>query len=173
MKKLFSQLVGRPILCQEAGGPVARVFDLIFDPDTGVMVAVSVHPRVREVVAAHDIKAWSPSIVIRDYDSITAPEDVVKVQQALRRRGPLFRSRVVTRSGKDLGRVVDYLVDLDADRLLKIMVAKLFLGIFVFNERIFPASDIVEMRPDRIIVRDDSETVRVPVGEQALNPEPT
>lgn len=173
MKKLFSQLIGRPVICQEAGGPVARVFDLIFDPDTGVLVAVSVHPRMREVVVARDIRAWSPSIIIRDHDSITPPEDVVKVQQVLRRRVPLFRNRVVTRSGKDIGRVVDYLIDLDTDTLLKIMVAKLFLGIIVYSDRVFSARDIVEMRPDRIIVRDDTETATVEVGEQSLNPEPT
>ncbi len=167
MKKLFSEIQGRPVFSRDTTGPVARIFDLVIDPTNGTLVALSVHPSAAKIVGTRDILSWYPHIVIRDMDSITEPDEVIKVHEVLSDSsyGPFFKNTVVTESGEELGRVFDYVINLDAGVVLNLMVAKTFLGLVHFSERIIPVSDIIRVEPDRIIIKDDMripETVREP-----------
>ncbi len=156
MKKLFSEIQGKPVFSRDVQGAVARVFDLILDPVNGTLVALSVHPSMKQVVGMRDVLSWYPEIVIRDTDSIVAPDEVQRIQQVLEKDyAPFLDNTVVTESGKKLGRVYDYLFDLDAGILLKIMVAKTFLGLINIDDRILSASDIVKVELDQITVKDD------------------
>lgn len=163
MKKLFSEIQGRPVFSRDTAGPVARIFDLVIDPANGTFVALSVHPSAAKIVGARDILSWYPHIVIRDMDSITEPDEVIKVHEVLSEAsyGPFFKNSVVTESGEKLGRVFDYLINLDAGVVLNLMVAKTFLGLINFSERIIPVSDIIRVEPDQIIIKDD---MRIPEG---------
>ncbi len=162
MKKLFSQIQGKPVFSRDTRAPVARAFDLILDPANGTLVALSVHPSAANVVGMRDILSWYPEIVMRDTDSIVEPSEVIRIQEVLNHQyAPLMGNLVVTESGTVLGRVYDYLFDLDAGIMLKFMVAKTFLGLINFGERIFSAKDIIRMEPDRIIVKDDMTVLEV------------
>lgn len=160
MKKLFSEIQGKPVFSRDTQGAVARAYDLILDPANGTLVALSVHPSMKQVVGMRDVISWYPEIVIRDMDSIVDPEEVQRIQQVLEKNyGPFLDNTVVTESGKKLGRVYDYLFDLDAGILLKIMVAKTFLGLINLDDRVLSASDIVKVEPDRIVVKDDMRVI--------------
>lgn len=160
MKKLFSEIQGKPVFSRDVTGAVARVFDLVLDPMNGTLVALSVHPSMGKIVGMRDILSWYPKIVIRDTDSIVEPEDVARVQQVLTHDyAPFLHNAVVTESGADLGRVYDYLFDLDAGIVLKIIVAKSFLGLVHFSERVISAKDIIRVDPGQIVVKDDTRVV--------------
>lgn len=156
MKKLFSDIQGKMVYSRDSGGPVARVFDLILDPVNGTFVALSVHPFLKKVVGMRDIISWYPKVVIRDVDCIVDPDEVMRIKEVLDKGyAPFLDNTVVTESGKKLGKVYDYLFDIDAGILLKMMVAKNFLGLVHTSERVIPASDIIRVEADCIIVKDD------------------
>ncbi len=155
MKKLYSELLARPVMSRDSAKPVARVFDVILDPASGNFVALSVYPALRKVVAARDIVSWTPEITIRDSDSIIEPSEIVRIQKVLDSHAAFIGNRVETESGKYLGRVYDFLLDVNLGALLKIIVAHDFLGIVRWNERVIPAGEIIRTEPERIIVKDD------------------
>lgn len=168
MKKLFSELIGQPVMSRDSAKPVARVFDLVFDPANGGFIALSAHPTLQQVVGARDIVSWAPQIMIRDHESIIEPSEVVRIQKVLNMRASFLHNRVETESGMYLGRVHDYLMDVTAGALLKIMVSKSFLGIVRFQERIIPMSEIIRVEPERIVVKDDLLMERVAKPEQVM-----
>jgi uncharacterized protein YrrD len=108
-----------------------------------------------KVVGSRDVISFYPRIVIRDTESIVAPDEIVRVHQVLTHYAPVIRNRVITESGKDLGTVHDYLLDIDASIVLKLMVSHSFLGILHFGQRIISAKEIVRIEPEQIIVKDD------------------
>ncbi len=160
MKKLFSDIQGKMVYSRDSGGPVARVFDLILDPANGTFVALSVHPFMKKIVGMRDVISWYPKIVIRDAECIVDPDEVMRIKDVLDKGyAPFLDNTVVTESGKKLGQVYDYLFDIDAGILLKMMVAKSFLGMVRTSERVLPASDIIRVETDRIIVKDDMRVI--------------
>lgn len=167
MKKLYSELAGRPVFVRDVPNVIARVFDLILDPSDGSLVALSVHPNMQKVIGSRDVLSFIPRVVIRDTDSIVAPDEIVRIQQVFARYAPVIRNRVVTESGKNLGIVYDYLFDIDKSIVLKLMVAHSFLGILHFGQRIISAKEIIRIEPDQIIVKDDMR-VREPVREAEM-----
>lgn len=168
MRKLFSELIGQPVTTRDSAKPVARVFDLVLDPANGGFIALSVHPALQQVVGARDIVSWTPQITIRDLESIIEPSEVVRIQRVLNTNTAFLYNRVETESGVYLGRVHDYLMDITAGALLKIMVSKSFLGIIRWNERIIPMSEIIRVEPERVIVKDDLLMQRVAKPERVM-----
>lgn len=168
MKKLYSELIGKPVMARDSSSPVARVFDLILDPANGTFVALSVYPRMRRVVGARDVLSWIPEIMIRDTESMVVPDDIVRIKHVMDHYAPFYGNRVETESGKSLGTVYDYLFDLNAGVLLTILVAKSFLGVVHYDDRIITAGDIIKVEPERIIVKDDLAGIPVVPTEQVL-----
>lgn len=155
-------------MSRDSAKPVARVFDVILDPTSGNFVALSVHPALRRVVGARDIISWSPVITVRDSESLIEPSEVVRIQKVLDLHTTFMKNRVETESGKYLGRVYDFLLDVNLGALLKIMVAPNFLGIVRWNERVIPAGEIIRTEPERIVVKDDLLMERIPRPEQVM-----
>lgn len=168
MKRLYSELLGTPVMSRDSAKPIARVFDVILDPASGNFVALSVYPALRRVVAARDIVSWSPAITVRDSESVIEPSEVVRIQRVLDSHTTFMKNRVETESGKYLGRVYDFLLDVNLGALLKIMVAHSFLGIVRWSERVIPAGEIVRTEPERIIVKDDLLVEPIARPEQVM-----
>lgn len=162
MKRLFSDILGKSVYCREVPGIVARVFDLILDPTNGTLVALSVHPSMARVVGVRDVLSWYPQIVIRDTDSITEPEEILRIRDVLTHGyAPFFGNTVVNEAGEVLGKVHDYLINIDTGILVNIMVAKSFLGLVNYQGRVIPWGDIVRVEPEQIVVKDDARVREV------------
>lgn len=161
MKKLFSEIQGKPVFSRDSRSPVALVFDLVLNPSNGTLVALSIHPSMERVVGMRDILSWYPQIVIRDLDSIVEPEEVLRIKQVIDSPtfAPFLKNRVVTESGKPLGRVYDYLFDVDAGIALKLMVAKTFFGLVNWGDRVISMQDVIRVEPDQIIVKEDMRMI--------------
>lgn len=172
LEKLYSHIVGTPVFEDDERHPVAFVRDVIIDPETGNLLALMINKN--QIISVFDIASWGEVVRIRNSDVIAPLEDVLRVFEVYKRGIKVFGNRVETENGTILGIVVDYVIDEKAMTLKKIFTAKLVLGIFRHENRIISAKNIIEIRADKIIVRDGLKTVKeeaidnVPVKDMAL-----
>jgi len=157
MEKYYSQTVGNAVVT-ESGQRLARVYDLAVNTDTGKIVGFFTDPAGKKVVAPIDVIQWGSVLTVHDEESILESEEIQQVMESLKSGIRIFRNRVVTKSGEDLGRVIDFAVNNKFFILTKLLVAKSFLGLIYYRKRLIPATDIIEVTKDKIIVKEPLKT---------------
>lgn len=180
MERLYSKICGLPVFAADSLRPICSVIDLVIDPNSGKVLAFLVDARKWLVVAPIDITAIKHGVFIHDYEDIIPAEDILRVKEVLNKYGSLYKKKVVTESGVKIGKIFDYVVDdfgggnsgngphgqlVGALSLKKIYTAKNLLGIAQFDGRIIMAANIIEVMPDRVIVKDDVLGARVKADE--------
>lgn len=154
MERYLLQTVGTPII-SEHGEPCGRVFDVIIDPETGKIAAFSLSMKRGRVLAPIDVITWGRQIIISHIEDVVEANEIHKVAQILEKDIPVLRNRVYTKKGDYLGKVIDYSMDPQIFALTGIVTAKDFLGILQWDRRIISYKDIVEIRKDAIIIKDN------------------
>lgn len=169
MEKYYTGIVGAAVKIDDEIIPIAFVRDLVIDPENGKVVGFLLSPGRNHVISPVDVVAWGDSLKVHNHDVIVESGDILRVQEILGRRAPVFGAKVVTEKGKNLGRVVDMAIDTSDFSLTKIYVAKLFLGILKLSTRLISARNIIEIKGNKVIVKDDEEKVEeeVAVTEEA------
>jgi sporulation protein YlmC with PRC-barrel domain len=157
MEKYYSQTVGSAIIT-ESGHQLARIYDVAFNTDTGKVVGFFTDHTGKNVVAPLDIIQWGAALIVRDDESISESNEIHQVMESLKRGIRIFKNRVVTKNGEDLGRVIDFAVNNKFFTLTKLLVAKSFLGLVYYKKRLIPATDIIEITKDKIIVKNPLKT---------------
>lgn len=160
MDRLYSKIIGMPVFVQDSPRPLYSVQDLIIDPANGKVVALLVDSRKRLVVASIDIIAIKHGVLVRSAEDIVKSDEILRVAAVIRDFGSLHGKKVFTENGKAIGKVVDIAVSDLALVVSKIITAKSLLGVVQYDGRIIPTSEIIEMKKDKVIVRDDVITVR-------------
>lgn len=160
MEKLYSKILRCPVVEEDSMRPITGIRDLVIDPADGRVVAVEVTKGREMVISPMDIVSWGSVLKIRDKDDIVEVQDLVRAKEVWDRRAQIFDQRVETEGGKALGRVVDFVIDGKFLILKKLYVARVFLGLFRMESRIIAAKNIVEILPDKIIVKDDLATIK-------------
>lgn len=108
-----------------------------------------------------DVISWHDVLHICNRDSIIHGDDVLRVQTVQKSGGKIFGNKVETKDGKYLGKVMDYVIDDHLMVLKQLFVAKGLLGLVRYDSRIISAKNILEILPDKIVVKDDLGTVKV------------
>lgn len=170
MEKLFSQIVGTHVTPESEPIPIAKIYNVILDPDTGKVVALSVHPFLKYVITPMDIHAWYKYIVIEDEESIAEANDIMRVKEVLKKDIPIYKNRVETKNGEYLGKVVDFMIDTKFMQLTKIYVAKTFLGLVQMDQRIISADNILRVEKDKIVVKNATVKEPATVKDAVLAP---
>jgi sporulation protein YlmC with PRC-barrel domain len=161
MQKLFSHLLGTEIINSQNGKRIARLNDLIIDPENGKILAIVINPNKNLIISVLDIVKWGKSININDPHSIIDGFEILKVKKIEEDEIKVLNSTVKTEDGKTIGNVQDYYIETDIGNLSKIITSKKFLFIN-FDERIIDIKDIVEIKKDLIIIKDDFKTIKIP-----------
>jgi uncharacterized protein YrrD len=158
MEKLYSNIVGTPIKLHGETKPVATVRDIILDPETGKIVALVVNKRTNKIIVPHDVVEWGDILQVHNHDAIIEADEVLRVGEILKRNAHhIFQNKVVSVDGENLGIVTDYAIDARALKLTKLFVAKVFLGLIRYGSRIINEKNIIEILPDRIVVKNLQE----------------
>jgi len=153
MEKYYRQTIGSPVITR-LGEVLTRVTDIILDTEKGKIVGFAVAAGRTKVVAPIDIVNWNQSITIGDSGDIIEVEDVIHIQKTLEKGVTIVKKRVFTKSGDYIGKVLDYGMNNKYFELTCIIVAKNFLGIVYWDKKIISAKDIIEIKKDRIVVKD-------------------
>jgi hypothetical protein len=156
---------GMPVL--ERGGrllPLVVVQPLLH-PDTGVVEGVSLRARrwgsPLLAIRTDDLTRWTDEhLVVTRAEAISPVADFVRFQAWLTEGRTLVGQRVVTLGGRRLGRCRDVLFDDELLQLIAIVPRR--WGIWQLPVR---RHDVLEVRPQAIIVRDVELPVVAPLQQ--------
>ncbi|MBI1812481.1 hypothetical protein HY285_01660 [Candidatus Peregrinibacteria bacterium] len=167
----FQTSLGMTIATEETGEALATICGILIHPDTakieGFFASVHVGFLGRETLflSSLDIVRWGSRVWIRRADALSPPEDRVRLQPLLEDRRPVLGQRMRTESGNVIGTCRDVQFD-----------TLHFMMEWLFPKRSFrwgiaiPISEVLEVRPDAIIVRDPPAVSAQVREEQAEKP---
>ncbi len=150
----FSTAVGLPVQEEHARSSCAAVRGVLLHPDTGkiegffVAVPGFLHAEER-FLQTMDILHWGKSIRIRDENVLIPVGDVIRLERLLEERRPVLGQRIVSEGGVSLGTCKDIQFDTKQFQLEWIFPRRMLRW-----GRAIPASSIVEVRSDAVVVRE-------------------
>lgn len=150
----FSTAVGLPVIEEHAREACGLVSGILLHPDLGKVegffVRVAGFFRSEErLLQAVDILHWGKYVRIRDESVLIPVEDVIRLAALLEEDRPIIGQRIISEGGTTLGTCRDVQFDTNAFLLEWLFPRTLFRW-----RRAIPASSIVEVRPDAVVVRD-------------------
>lgn len=149
----------------------------IIDSKDGAFLGIKIISTVEKqpkVIPSNEIKGFGPDFVlVKDMQSLSEPEDVVRIKEALLIDPIIIGSKVETECGQKLGRVEDATLNLKLSALERLYVhPRGFLNFFA-TSLIISAKKIIEIKRDLIIVSDEFVKVEAKkVAEAAIVPAP-
>lgn len=143
-----SDFVGKKIRAKLDGADCGRVESIVIDFETGKILGIFTESHV---ISIQDILKWVPEIEIRDRSLLLLPSDIVRIKMVFDSGITILGNTVKTEKNQIIGKVIDFILDLSKESLSSLYVSKKFFG-FPLDKRIIPASQIVEIRKDAIIV---------------------
>ena len=101
-------------------------------------------------------------------DVIIDAKEVLRIAEVQKKNIRIFHGRVETKSGKYLGKVYDLSIDSNTFMLQKLFTAKGLPALFRYDSRIISAKNIIEILPDKIVVKEDLKKVKEMATEREI-----
>lgn len=149
---------GTPVMSLQTGTMLARVDEAIINPRALTVVAYYVEgPNLDanpSIVRIEDIREIGEvGFIIDSSDDITAPEDIVRLQQIIELRFEITGLKVVDERGRTLGKVLDYNMDSLSFEIRQLRVKPSLIKMLNISELLVHRDQIVKITNDRIIVK--------------------
>jgi len=160
MEKFYSNIVGMPVIEDDVFRAITTIKDVIIDPESGKVVAFSVDIRRNLVIAPVDIISIGEFLKIHSVESIAEGSDILRVDIVQKKGIKIIHNRVETKNNEYIGNVVDFSIDAKTFTLKRLFTAKSFLGLIRYDQRIILEKNIIEILPDKIIVKENLKTAK-------------
>lgn len=154
MQVRFSTALGLSITDEEVTEEIGTINGILIHPDTGRVEGFFV--RVRGFLRAEDlflssfdIQRWGLRVVVRDRDVLAPLSDHIRFQTLRGEGRGVLGQRIVTETGRSLGRCADVQFETKTFRVEWLWPRKLF-----WWGTPLPITQVVEVRKDAIVVRD-------------------
>ncbi len=160
MQSRFSTALGLPVVEEDSLHPLGMIDGILLHPDTGrvegfFVAAPGFFSTHRLFLPVSAICRWSRRVTVRDADSLAPLDEHVRLARLADDPRNILGQRIITEGGRRLGVCADVQFDTTAFQLQWLFPKKylLFWGVPV------PAQTIAEVRPDAILVREQTVTV--------------
>ena len=161
MLQLSKTLLDRPIMSLRTGSHIGTATLPIINPNDLKIEGWHVIDDFEKgalVVLTQDIRDIIPrGIIVDDQDVFTKPEDLLRLQDTLRINFNPLGKHVITNHQRRLGKVGDYAVDMESMYIQKLYVDRSILRSLGTGQLSIDRSQIIEITPKRIVVRDVDE----------------
>lgn len=162
----FTMTVGIPVVDEDPGEELGRIRGILIHPDTGKVEGFFVGQQgllqsADLFLASEDIRRWGLRIVVRGAHVLSPVEERIRLQPVLEEGRTLLGQRILTDTGRALGRCGDVQFS-----------TELFVTEWIWPRKLwkwgtpFPLSQVLEVRKDAIIVRDPSASVPEKAAEE-------
>ena len=141
-------------------GIVGRISDIIVDPENGQLLALVLAKFLGapEVISPMDIVSFSPgNVLIKTKDAILPLKDIVRAQKIWQEKIRLIGSLCKTESGKILGTIDDFLIDLDTMLVAKYYVGGNHILAPLAPNRIILANKTIKIKKGLVTVQDEEQ----------------
>ena len=158
-----SQLKDCPILSLHVGGQIARVVDLIIDPNNLSLVAVRVEgplvdPDEGDILMMSAVREFSRAgMIIDSNDEFVRSEDIVRLQKILKLNFDLLGLKVITKKHAKLGKVADFVLQSSNWGVQQLIVQRPVMKALIDPELIIDRSRIVEVDDYLVIIKEERE----------------
>lgn len=167
MQVRLTTALGMSVREEETGEEVGTLSGILVHPDTGKIegffVAIQGFMQHEQLfLSVLDIRFWGLYVRILDRDALSDLEDRVRLQPLLEDPRTVLGQRMRTESGVQLGRCADVQFD-----------TQFFQVEWLFPRRLWrwkspvPISEVLEVRPDAIVIRDPARPLTEPVRQTA------
>jgi sporulation protein YlmC with PRC-barrel domain len=161
MNMLESRLTGQPVISLQTGQQVARLHEPLVTVGKLELIAFTCRTSRSEptlLLMAGDVRQYAPDcIIVDDEDTLTDPADIVRLTADLKDRYSPLGKPVFADSGRKLGNVEDYELNLEKNCVQKIHVGQPFWASWFNPPLQIDRSQILDVTPSRITVRDATE----------------
>jgi uncharacterized protein YrrD len=159
-----ADVIGAEILLFQEHALLGKVSDIIFNPENGKVLGLYCFDpilKTKRVIVPSEIKRFSNHrILIEGYDSLSDPEDMIRIKEAEKVNAKIIKETVFTESGQKLGKVTGATIDTRSWELNRLYVNSAMGLQFLAKELIIPAKKIVKIDKKEIIVTDDYAKVK-------------
>lgn len=161
-----SQLPNCPILSLHVGGQIARVVELIVDPDSLVLVAVRVtgnlvKPEEGDILMMDSVREFSRAgMIIDSNDEFVRDEDIVRVQKIVELNFDLRGLKVTTKKKVKLGKVSDFVLQTNNWSVQQLIVQRPIMKALIDPELIINRSQIIEVDDYQVVVKEEHEKTK-------------
>lgn len=167
-----SQLINCPILSLHVGGEIARVVEVIVDPDNLRVIAFRAEGRMvsdeEDILPIASVREFSRlGMVIDSVDELVGADDIIRIKEILQLNFALPGLKVVTRKNSKLGKVSDYTVEIGGWYIQQIIVQRPVMKALFDPELRIARTQVVEVDDYKIIVKDEHEKVKSKVAQVA------
>lgn len=147
-----------PILSLQTGAPLAKTERMIIDPRQLSIVAFYCEgPRLekdQQILHVSDIREITDLGMIVDSNDVIMPaEGLVRLQEIISFNFELVGRHVVDDHGRKVGRVRDYITDLDSFYIQKLVVKQPVIKRLNETDAMIDRQQIVEINDQHIIVK--------------------
>lgn len=159
MLKSAKSFLNIPIISLYNTTKIGSLLDFVVHPDIGKIIGVvgersGFLKKNVKVVSIADIREMSKEALIVDNEDALVPQgEIIKIDNILKSGIKIFGNKVVTESGRFLGKVSDFLID-ELFYLAKIYVKPPLINFFE-TEIIIPRDFILKVTKEEIIVSDN------------------
>jgi sporulation protein YlmC with PRC-barrel domain len=163
MQELASKIKGKIIIDRERN-MIGRLLFPIIDIHNGQILGFKTTKKRHSILTPGDIFDWQKDLIVLSHQyEFFEPKDIVRLNRTISSKTHIRRKKVFTESGVFLGRVKDYYVDSVKMTMESLLVVNKPLYFITIDKKIINRSQIVEILPKKIIVKD--ETIKIPVIE--------
>ena len=158
MLVLSARLLSLPIVSIQTGARLGHVASAVIDPRKLQVVAFTCEgPLInadQAILHSEDIREISNlGLIVDSADDIMSTDDLVRLKEVLAFKFQLTDKLVVEENGHKVGKVVSYSVEAETFYIIKLHVRPSLLNAFSTTERIIDRSQIVEITPQKVVVR--------------------
>ncbi|MBT3834868.1 hypothetical protein HOF56_01325 [Candidatus Peribacteria bacterium] len=164
MHLLYSDTIGTEIIDDIDHQIQGKVADILIEPDRGKIIALLVViPGTSEIYAlqTQDISSWGNRVHICDSDVLGPATDFVRLQDILNDPRTVIGQKIKTESGFLVGKCIDLQFEVTT-----FMIEWIFPRKFFFRKLSLPASDILEITENEILVKDQTPEVEEIVEDE-------
>jgi sporulation protein YlmC with PRC-barrel domain len=170
MLQLSEALTNRPVMSLRTGQPVATATKPIINPNNLKIEGFYCDDRFEKgefILLCQDIRDIIPQgFVVDDHDVLTAPDELVRMQEILEIDFSLIGKPVITVAKERIGKVEDYATEMDTMYVQKLYVTRTLIKSFASGSLGVDRNQINEITDRKIIISELLKTV--PSGAGAV-----
>jgi uncharacterized protein YrrD len=161
--------MGMPVVEESTGDVLGTLAGCLIQPDTGVIEGFIVKPSglffhgEPLFLSRFDIVHWGRVVRVRDHHCLTTPDEIIRLQPLLRDPRTVLGQRMRTEGGAALGTCRD--VQLNTKTFV---IEWLFPRAWLRWGLPVPVGEVVEIRPEVIVIRDPGKPKIVKREEPTL-----
>ena len=168
MLQLANSLSDLPVMSLRTGGMIARAEKPIINPNNLKIDGWFCRDQFSKnqlILLNKDIRDMVPQgLAVDDYDVLSVPEDLIRMKEIINLNFQLIGISVITNNHRKLGKVSDYAANMSSFYIQKLYISQPVYRTLSGGQLNIDRTQIIEISPDQIIVRDVDEKVRSPAA---------